>query len=1102
MPKSPKSRTGSDLCWITLRRALFAFGALLIGINVLAALWTVRADRARIEAEALRNFSNLTALLGEQTARSFESVELLLDAVTNDMRAAGIGDLTVRAARLKDRISGIPQIRSMLLLGPDGRVLVDTTGQIPAGLDMSDRTYFRAHRDGSASGRFVSEPFQGRASGHWEFAVSERVVGSAGRLAGVLAAKMDVAHFDRLYHSLDIGRDGFVELATTGGKVITRVPRPREASALLGAESDGVLTTLKREGRFTGWSYDVVQTRSDPVLISAAAIPDLPLRVIVGAPEHAVFAPWREEAAQTGLRTLLTSAAMLALVAFAARELGRRAAADARTRASEEALRGRQEMLDLAQSAAQAAAFKWRLGGGAADNRWSPALEPMLGLAPGSYDGTYDTWRRLVHPGDGPAVDAAIARARETSEVSTEYRVVDGNGRVHWLQLKGRLLAERDGNPARLVGFMLDVTDRRRAEAEGERQKVLLDELIASAPEAIIFYDDAWRIVRVNREFTRMFGYAPEEVLGLDVGGRLIPEDRKGEGEEMRGRMGRGEHVSLETVRRRKDGSLFDASLLGAPIWVAGKRIGALALLRDISERKRSEAEFRRQTALLDELFESAPEAVVLLDLEQRVIRTNREFTTLFGYSAEEAVGRQILDLIVPADQRDDARALNADYAAGAAFTVERERQRKDGTRVQISLTAAPITLGGERIGLYAIYRDISERKLAEAEQARLQRRLRQAEKMEAVGRLAGGIAHDFNNILGGILGYAEMTFTEAAEGTPMKRYTRNILTGANRARDLVDQILTYSRTQHAQRAPVEIDRIIGETLELVRGSLPGGIALDLALPAAPLVVVGDPSQLHQVVMNLCSNAVHAMGGAGTLHVALEPVDLAAERALAHGTLAPGRYARLTVADTGHGMDAATVARIFEPFFTTKEAGRGTGLGLALVYGIVTDSNGAIQVASTVGQGSTFEIYLPQTQAQPMAAEAADEPVPRGGGERVLLVDDEEPLTVMTAEVLAQLGYEAATFTDGRAALEAFEAAPEAYQVMVTDEVMPALTGTELARRVRCRRPDLPIVLLSGYSGPILTQQALGAGVSELLKKPVQSRELAAALARVLRRAA
>ena len=886
---------------MTLRRALFVFGALLVGINVGSALWDVRTQRALVERNALRHFSNLTALLAEQTARSLESVDLLLDAAVSDIGANGIGELAAREARLKDRISGVPQVRGLLLLGPDGRVLIDTEGQIAAGDDLSDRAYFTAHRDGGASGHYVSEPFQGRASGYWEFAVSERIAGSDGRFAGVLAAKMDIAYFDRLYRSLDIGGGGFIGLLTTSGTLITRVPALGEGGGGTLPDPGGVRATLHRDGRFAGWAPSSVQPGL--VLISAAAIPGLPLDIIVGAPEHAVLAPWREEAWRIGMRALLTSAAMLALIGLAMRELARRAAADMRVRQSEERyalamdaseeghfdwnlhtdmlfasakmsalfglpteakhayrrefvkhipyppgeretlhasleavikssalrhefehrivaksgeirwlrarwkiqrdergraarivgvvtdvtteklaeseLRARQEMLNLAQQAAKAAAFEWRIDTGKVG--WSPELEPMHGLAPGTYDGTYETWKKLVHPQDWPAVSAAIERAKETSDYAVEYRVVHPGGSVHWLQARGRLLGAADGESSRMVGFVLDVTDRRQAEAELQRQTVLLDELIASAPEAIIMYDADWDVVRVNREFTRMFGYTPEETVGTDVARRLVRDERAAEVQDARRRLSRGEHLSIETVCKRKDGSLFHVSALGAPIWV-----------------------------------------------------------------------------------------------------------------------------GGDRIGAFLIFRDITERRLAEAEQARLQTRLRQAEKMEAVGRLAGGIAHDFNNILGGILGYGEMVFEEAAEGTPMKRYARNLLTGANRARDLVDQILTYSRSQRAKRVPVEIDRIVGETLELVRGSLPAGITLDLALPAAPLVVIGDPTQLHQIVMNLCTNAIHAMSGSGTLRVGLEPADMAAERVLAHGTLAPGRYVRLTVADTGSGMDAAT----------------------------------------------------------------------------------------------------------------------------------------------------------------------------------------------------
>jgi len=290
----------------------------------------------------------------------------------------------------------------------------------------------------------------------------------------------------------------------------------------------------------------------------------------------------------------------------------------------------------------------------------------------------------------------------------------------------------------------------------------------------------------------------------------------------------------------------------------------------------------------------------------------------------------------------------------------------------------------------------------------------------------------------------------------------------------------------------------VAETIELLRGSLPAAVRLEASTPQLPLVVIGDATQLHQVVMNLCSNAIQATSAGGILRVALEGVDLPAERALSNGTLRPGHYVRLTVEDSGSGMDAATLSRIFEPFFTTKEIGRGTGLGLSLVYAIVTDAGGAIDVRSILEQGSTFTIYLPRAHDAPVSAEEAAMPLSRGNGERVLLVDDEANVLAMTAQVLSRLGYEPVSFSDSRAALAAFEAAPRSFDAVVTDDVMPWLSGTGLASVLRQQRRELPIVLVSGYSGPILAQRALAAGVSELLVKPLQSRDIAAALARVL----
>src|SRR5258708_7670037 len=301
--------------------------------------------------------------------------------------------------------------------------------------------------------------------------------------------------------------------------------------------------------------------------------------------------------------------------------------------------------------------------------------------------------------------------------------------------------------------------------------------------------------------------------------------------------------------------------------------------------------------------------------------------------------------------------------------------------------------------------------RLAQAEREQLEQRLRQAEKMEAVGRLAGGIAHDFNNVLAGVFAYGEMLLEETPADSPLKRYAKNVLTAATRGRALVEQILAYSRSQLGKRAPIDIGQVVAETLELLRGSLPAAIGLEPSIPQLPLVVIADAPHLHQGVRTVRATETKAPGAGVPLGGALGAGDLPAERALSNGTLRRGHYVRLTVEDSGSGMDAATLARIFEPFFTTKEIGRGTGLGLSLVYAIVADAGGAIDVRSTLEQGSTFTIYLARAEAALAAAADPAAPLPRGNGERVLLVEDEVNLLAMTAEVLTRLGYEPASFS-------------------------------------------------------------------------------------------
>jgi PAS domain S-box-containing protein len=393
---------------------------------------------------------------------------------------------------------------------------------------------------------------------------------------------------------------------------------------------------------------------------------------------------------------------------------------------------------------------------------------------------------------------------------------------------------------------------------------------------------------------------------------------------------------------------------------------------------------------------------------------------------------------------------------------------------------------------------DVTEQRQGQLDKEQLEAQLRQSQKMEAIGTLAGGIAHDFNNILGAILGYGELALQESKEHSALRRYLDNVMHATERAKMLVERILGFSRSGLGDREPVHVQAVVLETLELLAASLPLGIRLEHRIEAGNAAVMGDATYLHQVVMNLCTNAIHAMQNGGTLEVRLERATLSHNRTLARGTLIPGPYVRLSVGDTGGGIPAQVLDRMFDPFFTTKEVGEGTGLGLSVVHGIVSDLGGAIDVKTAPGAGSTFDIWLPVSGEAAMPESSVDPALPRGNGEIVMIVDDEHPLVALAEEIVARTGYEPVGFGSSRAALEAFRRNPARFDAVLTDEAMPEFAGTDLAREIRAIRADLPILLMTGYSDEALLKRAAEIGVLEVLRKPLRRADLAAALARVL----
>jgi len=409
-----------------------------------------------------------------------------------------------------------------------------------------------------------------------------------------------------------------------------------------------------------------------------------------------------------------------------------------------------------------------------------------------------------------------------------------------------------------------------------------------------------------------------------------------------------------------------------------------------------------------------------------------------------------------------------------------------------------------ESLEFYRLLRNqntILENKVEERTKALAQseRQLHQVLKIQAIGTLAGGIAHDFNNILFPIVGYTELTMDDLPEDSQARKNLEEVLSATNRAKELVQQILTFSRQSCQERKPVKVNSIIKETSKLLRATIPATINIELQLEENTGAIMGDPTQIHQVIMNLCTNAYHAMQTTGgTLEIGLKEIDVSYEDTMEKIGMKTGRHLLLTVKDEGHGIEPTVLERIFEPYFTTKELGKGTGLGLAVIHGIVKNHGGDISVTSTPGEGSVFQVYLPVIDETDEETEIAEAGQTKNGKERILLVDDEEPIVDVEQQMLERMGYTVTSHTSSTEALEVFGEKPEQFDLVITDMTMPTMTGDQLAQRLMDIRPDIPVILCTGFNEAITEEKALEMGISKFVMKPVIKNDLATTIRTVL----
>jgi two-component system, cell cycle sensor histidine kinase and response regulator CckA len=713
------------------------------------------------------------------------------------------------------------------------------------------------------------------------------------------------------------------------------------------------------------------------------------------------------------------------------------------------------------------------------------------------YDSPSDLLNRVdnvkdiyVHPKD------RVAFCREIETMGTvqkcEVSMIRKDGEEILVAIRAKAIKDKEGRTVCYDGFYEDITQRKKMEDDLHKSEERFRSLLKSSRDAILMMDPEGRTSYWNPAAERMFGYTSAEVMGRNLHELIAPErhlkaHRKAYAEFLRtGRMAAaGKTLELQAIRK-------DRSEITVALSFSAERINggwnAIGILRDITDRKKAEEKYKG-------IFDNAVMGIFQSTPEGRITSANLAFARLLGYESPTEVINTITDIArqVYVSPKRRAELFHCIEERGTVHGQEVQYLKKDGSTALALASGRAVRDGAGKV-LYCecTVQDITEFR-------RLESQFRQAQKMEAIGTLAGGLAHDFNNILASMMGYTEMAGGETRQDV-RRDYLDQVLRACERAKNLVNQIMAFSRSREQELRPLDIRLILKEALNLLKAALPTTIEIKQDITREETDVLADPTQIHQIVMNLCTNAAHAMREkGGLLDIHLSNIEILRPEFSPHPDLRVGSYVQLSVRDTGHGIDAAIKDKIFDPFFTTKQAKEGTGLGLSVVYGIVKSYGGAIDVQSLAGEGATFTIYLPRIPSEDKVEEEGPETIDLQGHERILFVDDEAMLVKMAKTFFRSLGYSMTGTTSSVEALRLFQEDPGSFDLVITDMTMPHLTGAELARTLLKIRPDLPIILCTGYSDSINMADARKLSLREFILKPISLNDLGMAVRRVLK---
>ncbi|ACL03741.1 PAS/PAC sensor hybrid histidine kinase [Desulfatibacillum aliphaticivorans] len=644
---------------------------------------------------------------------------------------------------------------------------------------------------------------------------------------------------------------------------------------------------------------------------------------------------------------------------------------------------------------------------------------------------------------------------------------------------------------------------------EALRKSQSLYELLTRNMKDVIWTTDLdFRLTYVSPGIRLLQGFTPEELADKSIESMMIADSLNNAVSVLTRLAERKstQSVALETEMLHKNGgSVWVETVASLYLDDNGNPAGFIGSSRDISDRKGAEAALRKSEERFREFVEKAPVGMFTVDLHGKFTYMNKKVLQMTGYRSADMLGRQFYQIVHPEDLPKIIRAME-DAASGVRTTPYLQARIRDSVgKIMWIVVTSEMLMGYSQddkrtpIGFQCFVEDVTERKFAEMEKLRLERQLRQSHKMEAIGTLAGGIAHDFNNILSPIIGYTEMLRDTLKGDKAAVRDLSEVLKAARRAKELVSQILTFSRKSEEKPQLVALAPIVSDVLNLIRATLPATIQIHKDIDLSCGSVMADSTQMHQVVMNLCTNAYQVMRQTGgVLEVTLKETQLKEKDLSPASSIQPGRYAWLSVSDTGEGMPPEIQERIFEPYFTTKPIGEGTGMGLAVAHAIVTKHRGEIRVQSSPGRGTVFDVFIPVMESQTRDVPFIPSALMQKGDERIMLVEDEEAILDMTHRMLKKLGYKVTPFQSSQEALEAFKDAPRAHDLLLTDMTMPHMTGFELAVKIREIRSDMPILLCTGFSDQISDERIRDFGPTEFLIKPISMHVMASSLRKVL----